>query len=283
MINSKLKMIASDLDGTLLGLQGTLSKLTRDTLLDLQKQGIKVAVCTGRPFHSSENVVKELQLKEFGGAFIGLNGQFIHDYASNTIIQKETLDPSDLQYIFDFAVNHGIPSMEIYDDEFIYLVFPRKSKLSSFFVSLLYGLRSLIQQSKNYNIKIQKKLPQKSVAKVCFLGEPKKLSQFAEAISLNPSYTCFFVHDFWLEILKSGINKGAALQELADLSNISLQEIVAFGDGENDCSLLETAGLSFAVSNAMENTKKSATGIIGSNQQDAVAAKCLELFKNEKM
>ncbi|MFV0479835.1 MAG: HAD family hydrolase [Anaerorhabdus sp.] len=279
MKNNNIQMVASDLDGTLLNRHADLSQQTIDVLIRLQESGIKLVLCTGRPLHSAQRFIDVLRLKEFDGAFIGLNGQYLHDFATNTTIEEEQLTNDDISTIFDIASSVGIFSMEVYDKGSVYLLFPQRSPLLSLGVSLAYGIRSLIHQSRNYKIKIIKSLPQgQTTAKVCFLGKPKNLKQINELIEKHPAYGSFLVNRAWLEVMKNDINKGKTLEKLAILHSISLEHIMAFGDGENDCSMMKIVGTSFATKNAMDHTKNLADEVIDYHYNDAVAKKCLEYF-----
>lgn len=128
MSESEIKMVISDLDGTLLNHRGALSKKTKETLIELQKRGIKVVLCTGRPYHSCKDIIEQLHLQEYGGGFIGLNGQILHDYATKTVMEKETLNEKDLSSIFEIATSFKAFSMEFYHKEDVCIIFSKKYK-----------------------------------------------------------------------------------------------------------------------------------------------------------
>ncbi len=279
-MNSQFKLIVSDLDGTLLNPRGSLSPQTIQTILQLQKQGIRFAICTGRPYSNCNHIIDQLHLKEFDGIFIGQNGYLIQSYKENVEIRSDSLSLDDIQYIFNLATQSGALFMEFYQDSTAYLILPKKANFTALFFSLAFGIRSFFHQNRNYRMKFTKTIPSiNQVGKLCFLGSPKKLNRLAQLISKESKYTSFFVNASWLEVMRNGVSKGAALKTLSSITNIPLSEIIAFGDGENDIPLLQEAGLSFAMDNAMPKTKMAADSICNSNQLHGVASKLAEIFK----
>ncbi|MFV0380511.1 MAG: Cof-type HAD-IIB family hydrolase [Anaerorhabdus sp.] len=278
-MTNKVQMIVSDLDGTLLNSRGSLTKNTIDALIKIQKTGVKLVLCTGRPFYSCKDITNSLKLKEYQGAFIGLNGQYLYDYKINKSFEEKMLNYDQLKEIYKIAINSGAYSMEFYQDGKIFVLFNNKHFLS-FIISILYSLRSLIHQSKKYKVKFIKKIPENIQApKVCFLGKNTDLSKIINQISKKKELCSYLVNPNWLEILNDGISKGNTLSKLSNLCNIPLENAIAFGDGENDITMLSVVGKSFAMKNAMNSVKDKASEVIGSNSNDSVAEKCLEILK----
>ena len=88
-----------------------------------------------------------------------------------------------------------------------------------------------------------------------------------------------FSNPVFLEFMKGGVSKGRALLEVADYLDISTENIMAFGDGQNDISMIETAGIGVAMENAADEVKSAADSITLSNNDDGVAVFLEEFFK----
>lgn len=279
MIESQYKLIVSDMDGTLLSDHSTIADETIETVIKLQEEGIRFAICTGRPYFSCEKFIDQLQLAKYNGFFVGQNGQYIKSFETGEVIEKEKLNQSDFHQICELAQNYGVLTEFFYKDH-AYILFPHKNKIISALFCAAYGMKSLISQSKRYNLQyITKLIDMPELPKLCFLGKPSTLKKLAKSLLDLQIYDTFLVNAAWLEVVKVGISKGAALYDLERLSGIPIANMVAFGDGENDLSMLEIAGLSCAMKNGMPNPKKVAQCVIDANTDLGVAKKLKELYK----
>lgn len=272
------KLIISDLDGTLLNEHSQLAEETIDTLLNLQSLGIRFAINSGRPYHSCTKFIEQLKLSQYNGYFIGHNGQFIKSFADEHEIQKEKLNQKDFKYLHDISSNVGVLA-ELYYEHQAYIMFPKKHKVISLLFCLAYSLRSIIHQSKRYKIHYCFDVPDlPDIPKVCFLGKPSSLLKLASQLNESNHYDTFLINKAWLEVVRKGINKGAALHDLSNLSGIPLHQMIAFGDGENDIEMLKEAGLGCAMKNAMRNTTSVSDCICDSNKNNGVAKKLKEIY-----
>ena len=124
-------------------------------------------------------------------------------------------------------------------------------------------------------------LPLESTGKICFCGFPATLKTIETNLN-SDIFSCTYVSSFWMECQLKGISKGNALSIAAEMEQITPQEIIAFGDGENDISMLKYAGCGIAMNNAMTSVKQIADMICPSNQKDGIAVFLNQkLFKNE--
>ena len=109
--------------------------------------------------------------------------------------------------------------------------------------------------------------------KLCFFSAEFILKKLKNEIEeqLPDIFHSVSVRPVRMEAQYVGINKGEALKIIAKMENISTSEIIAFGDGENDISMLKTVGVAVAVQNAMKRVKAAADDLCPSNQKDGVA------------
>lgn len=277
-MQSSYKLIISDLDGTLLSEHSQLTTETINTIIQLQKKGIIFAINSGRPYHNCTQFIEQLKLSQYNGFFIGHNGQFIKSLSDNQEIQKEKLNQNDFEFLHDISSRIGVLA-ELYYEHQAYILFPKKHKIISLIFCFSYSLRSIIHQSKRYKIHYCFDVPHlPDIPKVCFLGKPSSLKKLANLLAKNDHYDTFFVNNAWLEVVRMGINKGAALHDLTKLTGITTDQMIAFGDGENDIEMLKVAGLGCAMKNAMPNTLRVSDYTCESNKDNGVAKKLKEIF-----
>ena len=119
----------------------------------------------------------------------------------------------------------------------------------------------------------------KDVNKIALLHSPLRLSEVLPLIRsrLKPELQALLVKPNWLEILPAGISKGTALKHIMAETGISKDEVLAFGDGENDIDMIQTAGYGIAMGNAFPNVRDAAFAVTASNNQDGIA-KALKHF-----
>lgn len=278
MSDNQYKLVLSDLDGTLLNGSSQISEETKNTVLELQKKGIRFSICSGRPYYGCIKFIEELELEKYDGYFVGMNGQYIRNCATGQVIEKEKLNQEDFKLLCSIAQQHGVIT-ELFYETHAYILLPKKNIVFALLLTGIYSLKSLINQSRRYKMNfIRDLIDLPDLPKICCLGKPEALKALANELLELQKYDTFLVNLAWLEIVRIGISKGQAMYDLEKMTGIPVKEMVAFGDGENDLSMLEIAGLSCAMGNAMPNPKKVAHCTIDTNINDGVAKKLKELF-----
>lgn len=256
------KIIALDLDGTLLTKDKRILPETKAALIDAQKNGIKVVLSSGRPIPGMVDISKELLLKEYGGYIISYNGGIIYDAKAEKIIYSASIEPSDFQKIYDLSIIHNT-NLLTYKNNKVYAEFfdeyieieCRINKME--FIEtpdLLAEIdvpvpKFIMTESGEYLEKI----------------EPLIKEELSENFSVSRS------EPFFLEIMPKGIDKGNAIKKLCEILSISKDDVVAFGDSYNDITMIEYAGTGVAMENAKEEVKKIADFITLSNEENGIA------------
>ncbi len=278
-MNKKYKMVVCDLDGTLLHQQSKLMDRTIDTIIKLQQQGIRFAINTGRPIDGCRGFIDSLQLEKYHGFFIGGNGQFIKNCGTGETIENARLSSEQVNNLVKLGYDFGIITQVFYQHE-AFIIIPKKNGFISVLFCFLQNLRWMLHQSHKQKVHYCfNPLQLHDAVKVCFSATSSSLKQFNEQLKQQQDIDTFLVNPIWLEALAKGVNKGEALHTLAKLTSIPVEEMVSFGDGENDIPQLKVAGLGCAMANAMENTKKVADCIVKSNLDYGVSEKLIELFE----
>lgn len=259
-----IKLVAIDIDGTLLDSNRNISERVKQRLMEANKQGTYIVLCTGRPLPGVKEQLNELELFGENDYVITYNGSLVQATKSKEIISKHTLSYENFLEIEEMSRKVGA-HLHTIDDQAIYTANRDIGKYTvheAFLVDMPLKFRTLEEMSPNLNY-----------IKMMMIDEPEILDAAIEKIpqSFKEKYTTVKSTEFYYEILNKNASKGIALNELAAYLGIAPDETMAIGDNENDLSMIEAAGLGVAMGNATENIKKAANAHTSSNDEDGVA------------
>ncbi len=283
---NKVKMIASDLDGTLLLPSGQPSKTTIDVLNELHEQGIIIVINSGRPLSSISRSCEDIP---YDWA-ISMNGQEILNKHTNEIITNKPLYKDDLIKIYQLSQKYHL-ICNLHDSNISAIIFNKHNILFGVAYNFLEKFRWIGKQKKGHKTSYYLDINNfdcQQIGKICFAGLSKDIDALAKEIKEKlPQYKSLCVSKNWLEVMDCSISKGNGLKQVLSLENINPNNCIGFGDGENDVELLQACGYSCAMKNAMSKTKEVASEIIDSNVNDGVAnflkTHVLKKFANNKI
>jgi Cof subfamily protein (haloacid dehalogenase superfamily) len=262
-----IRLIATDLDGTLLRRDQTVSDRTRAALKAATAAGLVVAFVTGRPPRWLDDVIDETG---HVGVAVGANGAVLYDMADQTLLSVHSLDPDlmreigdelrsqypDVQFAVEFANGYAAEPDYVHD----WQVNPRLDRHGRPIPEPRMG--TLHEIAAEPGIKLLAK--DRSAHPDRFLASATDLIGERATITHSSSYGL-------LEIAAAGVTKATGLAELASRHDIRREDILAVGDMPNDIPMLEWAGHSFAVANGHATARAAATVTVGRNDEDAVA------------
>lgn len=251
-----IKLIASDMDGTLLK-EGTVkvNPEVLEVILKLKEKGVIFAAASGRQYKSMLEVFEPIKndiifIAENGG-YVTCRGREIERYC----FDRQLLEDS-VKYIRD-------------QDGFVLVAAPDMSYTDSRDQELIHMIRE------GYKVKIAQvedvlklDVPVVKVAMYC-KNDAFKVSMPA-AEHFRGRLNVMASGAYWVDFVRSDVDKGNALMKIQKMMNIKKEETMAFGDNDNDIGMLNCAGESYAVANARENVKAAARHIAGSNVDDGV-------------
>ncbi len=271
----KIKLIATDIDGTLVNSKGKIPPWTKEILLKWQNQGGKIALVSGRNYSDCIPLIDELHLCEYGGYIIGANGQFIQNCSTQEVTEQEKLSIEQCLQIIDSAKSMQLVSVLGFDNR-LYNVGTGFSLFVSRIYSVARKLQWIYRQVDGYpqtNTTDIRPYLTEGLGKIGFFSRYKKLLQFEKLLHKNhpDQFDTYFVAKNWLEVTKKGTSKGNALIQLCKIENLTLDETIAFGDGGNDISLLEASGIGIAMGNSMSQLKEKADFVCDSNKNEGLA------------
>lgn len=244
-----IKMIVTDLDGTLLKDDKTVSKYTIEVIEKLRVEGHKFVIATARPLRAVKKFLKELEIDAgiyHNGALIYESGNKIDAFQINNA--KEIIDKILRVY--------SNTSIAVESNDLLY---------SNFDAESLWPGTSYILTESNFS-EIEDKKADKIIVEVSSLSGMEKYKRFLpEDLYIQLSENKIGM------IMKKAATKSNGIQLLACDYNIKMENIIAFGDDYNDIDMLEFCGVGVCVNNGIEDVKKISNDICDTNENDGVA------------
>lgn len=269
-----LKVIVMDIDGTLLNGEKIISTRTKDKLIEAQKKGIKVVLASGRPTQGMLPLAEELEMDKYEGFLVSYNGSQVYDVKTKEILFNQAI-PANLandilKHLADFNV---VPMVD--HGEYMYV--------NNAFFDIDYevpaGHFNIVHyEVRGGNFKVSEvddfsKVIKEPVNKILVAGNPDYLEKHHEAMRapFGDSTTAAFSAPFYFEYTDQGIDKAKALSEVFPDMGITSENMISFGDGQNDRSIIEYAGIGVAMSNAVPEILDLADEVTTSNDEDGIA------------
>lgn len=265
-----IKLVAIDLDGTLLTDDKRISQENLAVLKKAKEQGVKVVLCTGRPLAAITPFIEQLHLNEPGDYSITFNGGLVQKNDTGEILSKSALTLKDVQRISQLMTKLDLP-LDVLSEEVV-LQLPTSANHSSLYPTL-NGLLTYKPA------KLEDLASEGLYNKVVMAYHQEFLDQQIEKIpvSFKEEYEVIKTRSNLLEFMPKGVTKALGLDHLAKHLGMTSDEIMALGDEENDLSMIEYAGMGVAMANAVEKVRRAADYITVSNEEDGVA-KAIEKF-----
>ena len=261
-------LIATDLDGTLLRKDKSVSEENKKAIEYFKENGGYFTVITGRPMAVNRAICEEVN----PNAPIGcLNGGGIYDLQKKEYLWKRPLEKEALELLEH--VDKNIPDMSIQVCGFE----------DNYFCKMNDSMERHLQNAGFKDIRCHYSEVPEAWAKVLFAHtEEEKLFTLRDLLESHPMAQHFgFIRseqEFY-EILPKGISKGDLVLRIADILGIDRNHTVAIGDHDNDVSMISMAGLGVAVANASESAKNAADIITVSNEEHAIAQLIYDIEK----
>ena len=285
VIKMQIKMIAMDMDGTLLKSDDTISQQTKDLLIELQKKGTKLVLASGRSHRRMLQYAKELQMDQYGGWLVEVNGIATYDVANNKRYVNGRMPIEDAQKLMRYFQQYQVEIIGNLDAEmFVYipewmmsekLAYCKEHQLPSDH-PLTGGAFKFVYDARNgypdiYYIQRAEELI-KEVNKICITYHPEVIEKVEKQVrkDLGNDYWLGLTSPKWLEVMMKNISKGHSLQQLMQKFDIDAKDVIAFGDGENDLEMIQSAGIGIAMGNALDVLKQQADKVTLSNNEDGI-------------
>lgn len=254
-----IKLIALDIDGTLLNHMGEISQRNQNAIRRAREEGVSVVLATGRGRIATRPIWKALDLH---GPSIQYGGAMIADIDSERALVLHEMDPAIIREVLEYAKQVNLPA-QIYLDETV--ISEQPSEVASGYVNR-HKLKFIVDPD------IRKKSFHK-VPKVLAFAPPERQDEiffqfrerFAGIAQVSRSSPGF------IEINNVGVTKATALEELASFLRVPREQTAAIGDNFLDQEMIEWAGLGACVADGAEEVKAVADLIVPACDADGVA------------
>lgn len=268
------RLLVLDLDGTLTNSKKEISPRNLATLLRLQAAGVKLVLASGRPTYGIAPLAEELQMARYGGFILSYNGGEIIDWSTKEMLYKNLLPDEVLPLLYETSKAKGHPILSYDGPEIL-----TESPDNEYILHEAFLNKMQIRPVKNFLEETPRPLP-----KCLIVGPPEKLMATEAELSLRLQgiINVFRSEPFFLELVPNGIDKAQSLRALLAHLGETTEQMVCIGDGYNDLSMIELAGMGVAMANAQEPVRKAANYVTLSNDEDGVAAAVEHLFFNNK-
>jgi len=265
----KYKLLVTDIDGTLLGRDGSISVGDKKALAEVNDSGIKVSLSTGRTLLSAMKIINQLPLD---GYHILFDGALVFNPSRNEEVYAQPINKALVKEAVEFARLHGI-NLELYSTS---QYFVERESWASDIRREYFGIYPTLVDFTD--IWERERIIKGTVAVHSAeekAGAESLCRQFRDDLKeLHFSWTTTPAYpgvDF-VNIVAPGVSKGEALEALASYLGIPLTEVMAIGDERNDVSLLAAAGLAVAMGNAADEVKAVADYVTLDVDHSGVAA-----------
>ena len=270
----KYKMLVLDVDGTLLNDEKMISKRTAHALRKVQQMGIRVMLASGRPTYGLLPLAKQLDLGSYDGFILSYNGGQVIKASNGEVIFERRINPEQIPYLEKKAVKNDFAIMTYNGDM---VVTNRAGNAHVAAEAELNGMK--LEEQELFSVMIDY-----SPCKCMLVSDDEEalvgLEQHWKR-RLNGVLDVFRSEPYFLEVVASGVDKGHTLAAVMEMFDVKTDEVMAFGDGVADVSMLQLAGMGIAMGNAPDSVKRCADHITLSNNEDGVAIAVENLILEE--
>lgn len=258
----KYKLLVLDIDGTLTNSEKKITPTTLDALLLLQEQGIKVVLASGRPTAGIRALAKQLKLEHYGSFILSYNGAKIIDCKTEEIIYQNIIPHDYIPQLYQAALKHNVGIIS-YEADCVIAGTP----MDPYIEKEAFINHIPVKEVKNFPEYITF-----DVNKCLMTGEGSYMAKVEEKMKeeFGNKLNIYRSEPFFLEIMPQHVDKAYSLGKLLEHLGLTKDEMICCGDGFNDMSMIQYAGLGVAMANAQEKVREVADYITLSNDEDGI-------------
>ena len=289
------KLIAIDLDGTMLNSYGMVTEVTRKTIKEVEEQGVEIVIASGRPIDSIKEIAKEIESENY---FIAGNGAIIYDMKKDEIIYEKTMPKEKVLEIIKICEENSI-SYNVYTEQEIL------AKALKYNVLYYHKENLKKEESKRTKINIVNdmyeyiknkedarflKITICDESKTIFNSIIRKLKDIKDVEVMEVSHMArktivhgteeFQISYYYTEISRDNVDKWNAIEFLIKKLGIQKEKVMTIGDNINDRKMIENAGLGVAMKQSTPTILELAEEVTEGNNEDGVAKILQKYYKN---
>ncbi len=275
------KVIIMDVDGTLFNSEKKMSPKTKEALIKAQNAGAVLILASGRPTSGLVDIAKDLKMNEHHGLLVSYNGSKVTDCETNTVLFNQALTVEESKAVLTHMEKFDRVRPMIDKGQYMYVknVFDQYIE----FNGGDFNVYEYESRGGKFNLCEEPDLAgfvDFELNKILTTADPQYLQDNYEAMMepFKDTLSCMFTGPFYFEFTAKGIDKAKALDTVLKPLGYTQEDMIAYGDGHNDKSMVEYAGVGVAMGNAVEDLKAVANEITLSNDEDGIAESLYKLI-----
>lgn len=257
-----IKLLVLDIDGTLTNSQKEITKETKRAIKQIQERGHKVMLASGRPTPGMRRFEKELELEKYGGYLLSFNGGRIINCRTGEVVFQKMFPSILLPQAYRFAKDNKCGLITYLGDRII------SAGPSDQYIELESRINGMPVVPVNDFLGFV----DFEVNKLLMTAEPERAEKYVEI--LNQKYgdmiSVYRSEPFFIEWMPKGIDKATSIDRMLSTVGLTRENTICCGDGYNDLTMIEYAGVGVAMANAQEKVKETADYITASNDEDGI-------------
>lgn len=270
-----IKVIIMDVDGTLTNSKKVVTPKTKEALLKAEEKGAILILASGRPTSGLMDLARELKMDQYHGLLVAYNGSKVIDCKTNETLFNQALSVEEGKAVLEHMKKFERVRPMIDKGEYMYVnnvydnwitwkgepfdVIQYESRGGKFKLCEIDDLAAFVDFPLN---------------KILTTSDPEYLqAHYKEMMEpFKDTLSCMFTGDFYFEFTAQGIDNAKALDTVLSPMGYRREEMIAFGDGHNDASMVNYAGIGVAMANAVDDLKAIADEVTLSHDEDGIAA-----------
>lgn len=265
------KLIACDLDETLLQSDCTVSEKDAESIKKAVAKGVKFVLATGRGFNTVQGTLRSIGLEDMENEYvISFNGAVLSENHGNRVIRFEGLDFETVKTLFEAGLKYDV-CIHVYAMDTTYVWNMNQDEYDYVY------RKAVLSYLEEPDIDFLKDTPlTKIIYQNTDMDYLRKIDK--ELAELTKDLDVSYSANRYLEFNSNGINKGRGLKDLAEYLNIDISETIAVGDNYNDLPMLKAAGLGIGVANTIESMKPECDFITDATHNENAISEVIERF-----
>ena len=274
-----IKAILLDIDGTLTNDQKEITPKTVEALKAAQASGIVLVLASGRADVGLHRFADALDMKDNGGVFVAFNGAKSLNYQTGEVYFEQAMTVEQGKRVLEHMKSFEVASCIDYGEYMLtnnaYFKIDRDGQPWDIVDYEAHGNGFLVREERDLPAFVDW-----GINKILNAGEPAYLQEHWQEMfaPFEGELSAMFTAPFYYEFTPLGVDKSRALRETFAALGIDQREIIAFGDAQNDRTMLEWAGIGVAMGNAVDEVKAVADKVTLSNNEDGIAVALEELI-----